>query len=55
MINFEKYCDYTYVCTLGPGVPYNVSLAAYNEFGRGMPVKVTVFTQVLGRHLNFVY
>ena len=44
-----------YVCILGPGVPYNVSLAAYNELGRGMPVKVTVFTQVLGRHLNFVY
>ncbi|XP_019853121.1 PREDICTED: adhesion G-protein coupled receptor G6-like [Amphimedon queenslandica] len=32
---------------LTPGVPYNVTLAAYNEFGRGMPVEVTVFTRVL--------
>ena len=29
-------------------MPYNVSLAAYNEFGRGMAVEVVVFTRVLG-------
>ena len=28
-------------------MPYNMSLAAYNELGRGMAVKVVVFTRVL--------
>ncbi|XP_019860105.1 PREDICTED: netrin receptor DCC-like, partial [Amphimedon queenslandica] len=32
---------------LTPGVPYSVTLVAYNEFGRGMPVRVIVFTRVL--------
>ena len=34
-----------------PGIPYNVSLVAYNEFGRGMPVEVTVFTRVLSKYM----
>uniref|UniRef100_A0A1X7UP85 Uncharacterized protein n=1 Tax=Amphimedon queenslandica TaxID=400682 RepID=A0A1X7UP85_AMPQE len=37
----------TNTTVLTPGVPYNVTLVAYNEFGRGMPVEVTVFTRVL--------
>ena len=30
-------------------MPYNVSLVAYNEFGRGRAVEVVVFTRVLGK------
>uniref|UniRef100_A0A1X7T273 Uncharacterized protein n=1 Tax=Amphimedon queenslandica TaxID=400682 RepID=A0A1X7T273_AMPQE len=37
----------TNTTVLKPGIPYNVTLAAYNEFGRGMQVGVTVFTRVL--------
>ena len=38
-------------CFIAPGVPYNVTLVAYNEFGRGMPVEVTVFTRVLSKYM----
>ena len=32
-------------------MPYNVSLVAYNEFGKGRPVEVTVFTRVLSKYM----
>ncbi|XP_019850324.1 PREDICTED: uncharacterized protein LOC105312200 [Amphimedon queenslandica] len=46
-VNKDKFTDLIYNTMLTPGVPYTITLVAYNEFGRGMPIEVTVFTKIL--------
>ena len=50
LLSLTRSCEKCYYL-LGPGIPYNVSVAAVNSAGRGELESVIAFTEEESKHL----